>query len=759
MNARKITMTLLMLVTGFCRAQVADDFSDGDFATNPTWQGDVSKFVIMGGRLKMQAPPVSGSASLVTASVAMHEAIWEITIQFDFNPSSSNYARVYLAADEPNLSGPIRGYFVKVGGSTRDIALFMQSGNTETRLIDGLDDRVNLPTVSVKIRVTREDDGQWELYSDAGLTGTFVQEGSATDNTHVHSSFFGIDCVYTSTRSDKFWFDDAFVAGTTVPETPPSSAARRKDVIISEIFPDPTPQIGLPNAEYLEILNRSENTLSLAQWTLTDGSSTGVFPSVTILPGEYRLVTASSSTGLFQVSDAIGISNFPSLNNAGDAVVIKDPAGVLIDSVNYTSSWYRDPDKEQGGWSLELIDPENPCSEADNWAASLAVPGGTPGEPNSILGSRPDLVPPSLETVMPNGSSHLMLEFNEPLMKSSLPTSTISISPGIEVTDFYFDDPGMRRVVVKLGETLLTRTEYVVSIAGIRDCSGNAVEPVSQEFGLPERADSMDVVINEILFNPLPGGSDFVELYNRSEKYVDLNDWTVSNEGESVVMRRHLLRPNTFAVCTSDPVALQYQYSRAVGKNIMKVDVPAMPDDFGTVILRDEARAEIDRVAYESSWHSEFLKSEEGVSLERIEGGQASQDRNNWISASSQVGFATPGFENSQQRLTNGKAQDEIMIVPEVFVPGASAGGFVQIKYKFLEPGHVANVMILNRQGALIRTISNNELIGCEGFFIWEGDAENGDKAPTGYYIVWFETFLGDGSVTTFRKRVVVVWH
>ena len=92
----------------------------------------------------------------------------------------------------------------------------------------------------------------------------------------------------------------------------------------------------------------------------------------------------------------LGVSGFPNLTNAGENILVLGPSFNLIHSVSYRSFWYRDEIKQEGGWTLELIDPNNPCEGANNWRASTAMIGGTPGLQNSILEANPDQTLPDL---------------------------------------------------------------------------------------------------------------------------------------------------------------------------------------------------------------------------------------------------------------------------------------------------------------------------------------------------------------------------
>jgi hypothetical protein len=69
---------------------------------------------------------------------------------------------------------------------------------------------------------------------------------------------------------------------------------------------------------------------------------------------------------------------------------------------------------------------------------------------------------------------------------------------------------------------------------------------------------------------------------------------------------------------------------------------------------------------------------------------------------------------------------------------------------------YVATANILDTQGRTIKKIANNEILGAEGFYRWDGDTDDGQQARIGYYVLWFEIFDSSGFVKTFRKRIVV---
>jgi hypothetical protein len=211
-----------LLIAQHVLAQVTESFSDGEFANTPAWSGNRTSFVVENEELRLKTEAVSGNAFLSTSSNAVQNASWEFVVRMEFNPSGTNRTQVYILSDAEDLSGSLNGYFVMIGDTPDEISLYRQSGLVKTKIIDGFNGRVNLSIVNARIKVTRDDLGNWELFSDVGLTGTYISEGISFDNTFTQGSRFGVLCTYTATRSDDFYFDDFVVTGLpAVDITPP----------------------------------------------------------------------------------------------------------------------------------------------------------------------------------------------------------------------------------------------------------------------------------------------------------------------------------------------------------------------------------------------------------------------------------------------------------------------------------------------------------------------------------------------------------
>ncbi|MEJ0104792.1 MAG: lamin tail domain-containing protein [Bacteroidota bacterium] len=109
------------------------------------------------------------------------------------------------------------------------------------------------------------------------------------------------------------------------------SAQNRYDVVIDEIMADPSPQIGLPNNEWIELKNVSTAVINLQGWRIGDASGqSGSMPDYLLQPGSFVIVcTGTAVTALSAFGSVIPVSGFPSLDNDGEQLFLKDVNGVI----------------------------------------------------------------------------------------------------------------------------------------------------------------------------------------------------------------------------------------------------------------------------------------------------------------------------------------------------------------------------------------------------------------------------------------------
>jgi hypothetical protein len=198
---------------------------------------------------------------------------------------------------------------------------------------------------------------------------------------------------------------------------------RTFDIVINEIMADPTPEVGLPPHEYIELFNTTPYSINLAGWIFQHGTTNRDLPAVSIEGNAYLILgTEEAITALAQYGSAAVIDGLSStaLTNSGTTLTLYDPQNTIIHSVSYSDEWYQSSAKEEGGWSLEMIDPANPCNESNNWIASTDLRGGTPGITNSVKAENPDTEIPWLDRAVITDSNTLTLYFSEKMDQAGI---------------------------------------------------------------------------------------------------------------------------------------------------------------------------------------------------------------------------------------------------------------------------------------------------------------------------------------------------
>ena len=733
---------LLLLNVQFAFSQFSDDFSDGDFTNNPVWSGDVANFEINGSfQLHLNAPAVVDESYLSTSSASINNTAWEFFVQFDFNPSSANFAKVYLVSDQANLKGSLNGYFVKIGNTADEISLYKQTGTTETEIINGVDGRVSQATVTSRIRVTRDLTGNWELLSDTTGGSTYFSEGIVNDVTYTSTTFFGVDCKYSSTRSDKFYFDNisvgAILGDTASPlinslvvlnattldayfNEPvelatsqnltnysvdlgignPSSAVRDVvdssivhltfgapftngqnynltinnvedtlanaitgivepfsylvviapnpgDVIVNEIFADPSPQISLPTEEFVELYNTSSNAFVLSNWQFVNSTTIKVIPNFTLQPNSYVILCDVNDVALYSsYGNVIGISSFSALTNGGDSLTLMDNNNTVLDVVVYDIGWYQDGMKDDGGYTLERINPNHPCSNSLNWIASNDVSGGTPGTQNSVFNNAPDMDAPTIQGVSILTANQINVLFNETMDSASIANANYTLTNGITVTGVVVNS-GFQGVNLTLGSILDSSTVYTLTIVGANDCSGNLLNTNTIDFGIGKAPQKYEIVINELYPDPTPSNglplADYLEIYNTTNKIIDLTNCWIADLTSMDQLNVGKILPGEHIIICDNSFEIEFA---PFGKVITVNSLPSLNNAEDEITLFGPDTTLIHTVHYFDAWYRDDNKKDGGWSLEMIDPNNPCGEAENWMASTKFFG-GTPGTLNT----------------------------------------------------------------------------------------------------------------
>jgi len=376
-----------------------------------------------------------------------------------------------------------------------------------------------------------------------------------------------------------------------------------------------------------------------------------------------------------------------------------------------------------------------------------------------------DTLAPSLVSVAAISQNQLDVYFSEPVDTTSANNElNYSVSGGIgNPVSPVRDAVNSSKVNLSFLSNFLSGTTYTITVSGVQDLSAHTMAVDSDTFYY-YLVQPRDVVINEVLFDPYENGVEWVEIYNRSAKMIDLQDISICNISSTgsfsnikqIAPNGFLIFPGDYMVLGKDQNAIKSQYNTPNPDGFIDFSsFISLNNDSAYVVLIHSSQNVIDQLQYYSSWHLPFLAETKGISLERLNYNNASQDETNWHSAAESVGFATPAYKNSQY--TDGTSGTEITVSPEVFSPDNDGyNDVLSISYAFDTPGMIANVNIYDSRGRMIKALVRNELLATSGIFFWDGINDEKLKSRMGIYIIYFEAFEDKGKVKKYKKSCVV---
>lgn len=613
------------------------------------------------------------------------------------------------------------------------------------------------------------DENNFSLSPDAGdVSVDFFEDNSSVLELNFASSFTSqqtYDLSITGVRdlSSNVIRDTSVQFTFYIFETPDPY-----DVIFTELMARPSPPLGLPAEEYYELYNRSDKVIHLEDLQLLDGSTVRLFDNAILLPDEFIIVCSRANRPLFESFGKVAtMVSFPSITISGKAFVLQNRMGNTIDYVKYDETFYRDNVKRNGGYALELINPETPCRLKDNWIGSDDVRGGTPGKVNSVWAPEQETTSPQMLNAYPTEDNEIKLTFSrkmDPITTGM--QDAFMFSPALTIEQSRINPTNPLEVTVTTSEPLSRGVTYTITAEAVDDCLGFPY-PTELDIivGLPEEAEPLDLIINEVLFQPETGGSRFVEVYNRSDKILDaypliLADFTGNTPAGFRTEQEQLIFPGQYVAFTGNVPYIMERYNPPLPVTILEARIPTLNDREGNITVYTvdaEGSVIIDELDYSRDFHYALLRDRRGVSIERINPERPTQDANNWHSAAENVGYATPGYVNSQFRLPETMSDDRVFFEDKFFSPnGDGDRDFLQINYELDRPGYVANVRVFDAEGRMVRDLVKGELLPSSGQILWDGTNQTGMVSRMGIYIVLAELVEPNGDVIIFKQDCVL---
>ena len=443
----------------------------------------------------------------------------------------------------------------------------------------------------------------------------------------------------------------------------PSSPIELGAIRINEVMADPKGLEDLPETEYIELYNVSDEALTLTGCTLVyDNRTKAVLDGISIPAHTFAVLYRSGQEMSLISGIDCPVDKFPTLANAGEkSLVLYNHEGNIIDQYTYP--------KAKAGKSWEYA-PEG-------WHLSSDPRGGTPGELNS---------------------------------------------DGIPEEE---DDEG--------------ETE-------------DEKEPEDPNLPHPTQG---EIIINEILPEPFPDGSEYIELFNRSERDLSLADVCISTRKSDGSLNtiyplsdyEELLKSGGYLLISKSLDGVRAFYDVSDESHTLECKLPVLANTGASVVLyRISSKMIIDEVTYSPKWHSVPSSKRKGVALERIDPAGASQSASNWTSAASVADYGTPGRPNSQYAEETDATGNESISIQKLQPSGPYA-----ITYRLDKPGYSARGWVFDMTGRKTALLVDNESLGTAGTIEWNGHTLDGSPVKSGVYIMYLELWHPDGNIL--RKK------
>jgi hypothetical protein len=309
-----------------------------------------------------------------------------------------------------------------------------------------------------------------------------------------------------------------------------------------------------------------------------------------------------------------------------------------------------------------------------------------------------------------------------------------------------------------------------ISAAKPSNDSTNWITSLDCEYSSPTRKNSFaniqqanrnDLLVNEIMFDPLSISCEWLEFYNNSGRYLNLNGWKAiigTSNYNLFTECNFYIKPGGYLILAFDTTIynrFSYLISSDSTRRIVFNSGLSLSNSGASVRLSDVLNNTIDSLGYYPKWHNCNIPDTKGYSLERINPGLPSNNPSNWSSSADPLG-GTPGKKNSIYVQNN--SITELSISPNPFSPdGDGHEDFTIIKYSLKTNTAQVRVKIFDVKGRIVKSLLNNQLSGSEAQIIFDGKDDTGTKLRVGIYVVLLEAVDDRGGTIEQTKATFVV--
>lgn len=530
--------------------------------------------------------------------------------------------------------------------------------------------------------------------------------------------------------------------------------------------------------EFIEIYNSGTAPIDLSGWLVGDSVEQDLLQDagngLLLQPQQYGLIL---DPGYFENSttydelippDALVLTiedasfgSFGLSNSHAEPIILLNSAGDTVQQ--YVYSLNNDP-----GYSDEkiILSPDN---SQGNWGNSLSF-RGTPGAKNSISPKEIDL---SL------GGFHFL--DNNFLVGESLPFEAVVKNLGQQtVVQFQFhsfielNDNGLpdSSEILKTfqintpiipGDSLQIENQFenipagnitfgvAITVSGDEDSTNNVrLNPAFVNDPL-----NLKLVINEILFEPLAGYEEWIEIYNSGTTTINLLNIYFADARDTIQVSKtdFLLNPGEYLVVGGDS-AIASQYNLSFTNLVIAKGFPTLNNSNDDLKLMNSFDFVYDRVSYTSEWYGR--DTEPGTSLEKINPTFNGQISANWAASVAEAG-STPADVNSVF-VDVLPQKSRLQVAPNPFSPdGDGFEDATVISFEVPAETASARIRIFDTRGRQIRLLADNQPVASQGQFVWDGKDDSGRIGRIGAYICLLEFLNSSRNVTEQLKATIIL--